>query len=189
MADAFVEACRKTHPADRVATVDVFGKDLPVFDGPILDAKYAILHGQPQSPQQREAWKAVEAIIREFTSADRYVLAAPMWNFGIPYRLKQYIDILVQPGCTFSYSPAEGYKGLVTGKPILLVCARGGEYSQAGSAALDMQKPYLELILRFIGFADIRSLLVEPTLAGGPDVAKAKTLSAIEQARKLAESF
>jgi FMN-dependent NADH-azoreductase len=47
-----------------------------------------------------------------------------MWNFGIPYVLKHYIDILVQPGDIFSYPPDTGYSGHVTGKPVMLVCAR-----------------------------------------------------------------
>ena len=51
-----------------------------------------------------------------------------MWNFGIPYILKHYIDLIVQPGLTFSFSPSEGYKGLVTGKPVTVVYARGGAY-------------------------------------------------------------
>lgn len=56
-----------------------------------------------------------------------------MWNFGIPYRLKQYIDILVQPGYTFSYSPEQGYTGLVN-KPAAVVYARGGDYSSKEAA-------------------------------------------------------
>ena len=28
-----------------------------------------------------------------------------MWNFGIPYALKYYIDAIVQPGYLFQYTP------------------------------------------------------------------------------------
>ena len=37
--------------------------------------------------------ESVETLIADFTAADKYVLATPMWNFGVPYRLKHYIDL------------------------------------------------------------------------------------------------
>jgi len=36
---------------------------------------------------------------------------------------------------------------------------------------MTLQRPYLEAILRFIGFDRIETLVVEPTLLGGPAVA------------------
>ena len=32
-----------------------------------------------------------------------------MWNFGIPYKLKQWIDVITQPGLAFRFDPAQGY--------------------------------------------------------------------------------
>jgi FMN-dependent NADH-azoreductase len=40
-----------------------------------------------------------------------------------------------------------------------------------------------------MGFTDIRSLIVEPTLEGGPDVAKSKREAAIERAKQVAREF
>jgi len=129
-------------------------------------------------------------VIEQFTSADKYVLAVPMWNFGIPYRLKQYIDLLVQPGYTFSYSEDTGYQGLVVGKPMLAVYARGGEYPVGGGTeAFDLQTKYIELIFGFIGFKDIRSVVVEPTLQGGPVVTEAKRQGAIGKVKEIAAVF
>jgi FMN-dependent NADH-azoreductase len=190
VADAFVEAYRTTHPQDAIATLDVFNASLPAFDGLAVQAKYTILHGKTHTPEELKAWKAVETVIKDFVSADKYVMAVPMWNFGIPYRLKQYFDVIVQPGYTFSFSPAEGYKGLVTGKPMLVAYARGGAYPPGSDdAAYDLQKRYMEVILGFIGFTDIRSIVVEPTLAEGPDAAAAKRDAAIRTAQEMARSF
>lgn len=190
VADAFVEAYRANNPNDEIVTLDIFKSDLVPFDGLAVQAKYTILHGQKHSQEELNAWKAVEAIIEEFKSADKYIMAVPMWNFGIPYRLKHYIDVIVQPGYTFSYTPEEGYKGLVTGKPIFVAYARGGEYPPGTDyEAFDLQKRYLEVILGFMGFTDIRSIVVEPTLMDGPEVAKAKQESAIEKAKQMAKDF
>lgn len=190
VADAFLETYKSKNLKDEIMTLDIFKKDMPTFDGFTLQAKYAILNGKEHTKEEKNAWSAVENAVNEFKSADKYLFAIPMWNFGIPYRLKQYFDVIVQPGYTFSFSPQEGYKGLVTGKPVVCVYARGGEYAHGTQAeGLDLQKKYMDIILGFIGFKDVRSIIVEPTLAGGPQVAAKKQEEAINNARKIAEKF
>ena len=190
VADAFIEAYKQKHPDDKIVTLNVFDASIPSFDGLAVQAKYTILHGRSHSEEELEVWKNVEKVIEQFTSADKYVLAVPMWNFSIPYRLKQYIDLLVQPGYTFSFSEDKGYEGLVVGKPFLAVYARGGEYPAGSEAeALDLQTKYVELIFGFMGFENMRSVVVEPTLQGGPDVAKSRQQKAIDQAREMAVDF
>jgi len=190
VADAFVDEYRKANPGDEIIVENVFAMNLPAFDSVEVNAKYSILHGQKHTADEERAWKRVEAVISEFKSADKYVLAVPMWNFGIPYRLKQFFDIIIQPGYTFSFSSEEGYSGLMTGKPIFVAYARGGEYP-AGSEreAFDLQKKYVELALGFIGFTDIYTSIVEPTLQGGPDMAKVKREEAIAKAKEIVKSF
>ena len=190
VADAFLNSYQEGHPSDEIITLDLFGVELPPFDGLLVNAKYNILHGKPHPLEEAEAWLRVEDIIARFKDADKYVLATPMWNFNIPYRLKQYIDIIVQPTYTFSYSPEEGYKGLVTGKSIFIAYARGGEYLPGTPVeAFDFQTTYLEFILGFIGFTDIRRVIVEPTLERGPEVAQARRRAAIAQAQTMAKDF
>lgn len=190
VADAFIETYRQNHPNDKIITLNVFNDPIPHFDGLAVQAKYTILHGQSHSKKEQQAWKNVKEVIEQFISADRYVLAVPMWNFSIPYRLKQYIDLLVQPGYTFSYSQEEGYKGLVVGKPLLAVYARGGEYPVGSKSEMfDLQKKYIELIFGFIGFENVRSVVIEPTLQGGPEVASARQREAIDKAKEIALTF
>jgi len=189
-ADAFMEAYTEVHPDDDIIKFNVFDKDLPIFDGPALQAKYAILHGLKPSDQELAAWKAVEMIIEEFKAADKYVFAIPMWNFHIPYRLKHYIDILLQPTYTFKVTEEGGYEGLVTGKPVFIAFSRGGQYEAGTPAeAYDFQTKYVMGILGFMGLTDIRSIVVEPTLAGGPDTAKEKRAAAIAKAKEMARDF
>ena len=153
-------------------------------------AKYKVIHTEEHSKEDREIWAKVVSVIEEFKSADKYVMAVPMWNFSIPYRLKQYIDILVQPTYTFSVTKSGSYEGLIKDKPVFIAYSRGGRYLRGtGAEAFDMQTKYLELILGFIGFVDIRSVTVEPTLAGGAEVAKQRRAEAIEEARKMAKEF
>jgi len=169
VAERFLAAYRAAHPEDTVETLDIWEADLPAFDGATIDAKYAVLHGAEKTPAQQAAWDAVVALADRFKGADKYLLSLPMWNFGIPYRLKHYIDLIAQPGLTFSFTPGEGYKGLVTGKPAAIVYARGGAYGPGtGAEGYDQQSGYLRQVLGFLGFTDLREIFVEPTLAGGP---------------------
>lgn len=189
VAREFLKAYAESHPQDEITTLDLWASQLPEFHGGVINAKYRILHGQSHTPEEAEAWRAVEQAFAQFNSADKYLFSLPMWNFGIPYKLKHFIDVITQPTLAFSFSPADGYKGLVTGRPAAVIYARGGEYSSSPeAAAFDFQKPYFEMWLRFIGLTEIRSILLEPTLAG-PDVVEKVMAAGTELARNVAKNF
>jgi FMN-dependent NADH-azoreductase len=171
VARLFLDTYQTAHAGDTVDSWDLWAGPLPEFDGAMLDAKYAVIHGTGHSPEQAAAWDQVRRLVGRFTAADKYLISLPMWNFGIPYKLKHLIDVITQPGLAFSFSPATGYQGLVTGKPAVVVYARGGAYFPgSGAEAMDMQRPYIEAWLRFIGFTDLHAVVVEPTL-GQPELA------------------
>jgi len=189
VADAFIESYHQNHPDDEIKTIDIFQQELPAFDLPAATAKYKIMHTEKHTKKDRQIWAQIVSVIEEFKSADKYVMAVPMWNFSIPYRLKQYIDIIVQPGYTFTVRQDGSYEGLVNDKPVFITYARGGQYSTDAGKAFDMQTRYLELILGFIGLSNIRSVIIEPTLAGSADVAKQRQVEAIERAKQIARDF
>jgi FMN-dependent NADH-azoreductase len=190
VAGEFVDSYRKTHPDDHLEVLDLWKKALPPFDGNVINAKYRILHGESYTPEEKDAWKQVEDIIAHFKGFDKYLFSMPMWNFGVPYILKHYIDILIQPGYTFGYSSESGYTGLVTGRPVAAIYARGGSYP-AGTPdeAYDLQKHYLETILGFIGFTDFRSIIIEPTLMLGHEEYVRLIEEKKAEARALATQF
>lgn len=189
VAGAFLESYKTAHPDDSVDRLNVFEQDLPAFDGLTVQAKYTILHGKEHTAEERQAWDAVEKVITRFSEADKYVFSVPMWNLGIPYRLKQYFDILVQPGYTFTVNE-NGYEGLVKNKPAVVIYARGGSYtSEAGTEAFDLQKKYIELILGFIGIEKIHPIVIEPTLMGEPNDIEKLIDTSKQKARVLAGDF
>lgn len=189
VANIFLEEYKKQHKETEWKELDLWKDPLPEFDNDIIDAKYAIMHQQAHSEAQRKGWRVVEELIQQFKNADKYIFSLPMWNFSIPYRLKHYFDLLVQPGYTFTFSATEGYKGLILGKPVLVIYSRGGAY-YAGSGAenLDLQKEYMETVLKFIGFNKIQSIFIEPTLASEEQKMNAIQI-AKERAKQLAKEF
>lgn len=189
IAGTFISEYERSHPGDVVERVDLWDTSLPEFDGHVIDSKYVILHGLEHTDEQKQAWKAVENVISQFTGADKYLFSLPMWNFGIPYKLKHYIDVIVQPGYTFSFSPKEGYKGLMAGKPVATIYARGGAYGPGtGGESYDLQKAYLEHILGFMGFSNFQTILVEPTLSS-PEEKEKSMVAARELAKTIAVNF
>ena len=189
-AQAFLESYLDSHPGDEIETLDLARGEIPEFGVTAVSGKYRLMAGGSVTEQEAKVWEAIESTIRQLKGAHKLVLSSPMWNFGIPCRLKQYFDVVVQPGHTFSYSPEDGYGGLVTGRPAMLILARGGVYAPGSEAAvLDLQRPYVECILRFIGFTEIEAIVVEPTLQAGPEVAAQKLGEAIAAAREKAKTF
>ncbi|HLX01558.1 MAG TPA: NAD(P)H-dependent oxidoreductase, partial [Trinickia sp.] len=68
-----------------------------------------------------------DALIAELQAADIVVIGAPMYNFGISSQLKAYFDWIARAGVTFRYTE-NGPEGLVKGKKVFVVTARGGKY-------------------------------------------------------------
>jgi FMN-dependent NADH-azoreductase len=80
-----------------------------------------------------------------------------MWNFGLPSSLKAWVDHIVRPGKTFSYT-ASGAEGLACEKKAILVLASGGVFTQGPWKSWDTEEPYLRLILGFIGITDVQTV-------------------------------
>lgn len=183
LAGIFRDAYLNAHPGDEIRSINLWSLTLPEINGEALNAKYALLHGLKPTVKEAEAWQDIVRVVDQFKAADKYIFSVPMWNFGIPYKLKHYLDVIIQPGHTFSFSPESGYKGLVAGKSAAVIYARGGSYT-GDDAAMDMQKSYMELALKFIGITDVRSVVAEPTLGNTEEIE-----TGWEKARRLAEKL
>jgi FMN-dependent NADH-azoreductase len=190
VANAFLDSYRQALPDDRIEVLDLFQADIPPFLAPQAKAKYAVSAGQAPRNEAEAAWLGVIKTINHFKGFDNYLLSSPMWNFGVPYRLKQYIDVIVQPSLTVAYSPAKGYTGLVTGRPLILILARGGVYPTGNpSETFDFQESYLRCIFGFIGFTDIRTIYIQGTMQHKPEQVEADTRKAIAEASDAAMSL
>jgi FMN-dependent NADH-azoreductase len=164
-ADSFIARFEATHPGWDVDTLDLWRENLPDFDGAALEAKYTRMAGRGFSDPQRDAFAVIERMVVRLAVADRVLISTPMWNFGIPYKLKQYIDLIVQPGLTFSFDPDRGYRGLLKSRPTLVILASGGDFvTGMNRGRTDMATPYLRDVLRFIGLTDQRFILIGPTV-------------------------
>jgi FMN-dependent NADH-azoreductase len=188
-ARAFLSAYAESHPDDTIETVDLWTETLPPFDGTTIDAKFAVLRRNEFTPPQAARWRAVREVSRRFNNADKYVFSVPMWNFGIPYPLKHYIDVVTLAGENWTWTREDGYRSLLTGKKAVLIYSSAGAYPLALSPdPADFQKPYLRHWLSFIGIRDIEEINVAPTLAD-PEVVSRVRSAARARGIALAHSF
>ena len=183
IANQSLEQAKKNVPDIEIRHINLWNENLPEFNGEMLNAKYSVISGENPTGDQESAWTSVKDIFDTFNDADHYLFSVPMWNFNIPYKLKHYIDIVTQPGMSWSYNPDDGYKGLMTDKTATVIYATGDGYSEGtGFESYDLQKPYVNLWLTFIGFKKIDKVIIDRTLFDAETAEK----NALDIALKLA---
>ena len=188
LASTFVDAFTATHPGVEIDHYDLWDGTLPEFGPAAAAAKMAVFAGQTPQGEGAAAWAAARATFERFDAADRYLFSVPMWNAGVPYILKQFIDVVSQPGKVFGFDPVEGYTGLLTGRKAAVVHTsavygpgRGPEFGA------DFQAPVLADWLRWTGIDDIEEIHFRPNLAtADADIARA---AAHARARDVGKTF
>jgi FMN-dependent NADH-azoreductase len=186
---AFLGGFRKKYPACKIDELNVAIEKLPELTIKAIDGKYVLLSEKELTPELQIAWKNIISHIERFLSADGYLISTPMWNFGIPYYLKKYIDIIIQPKYLFRYTD-KGVEGLVKDKKMVVITSRGGDYNpESPFHAYDMQEPYLRTVFGFVGITDITFVHAQPMDAFGPEVRNKKIEEAEACARRVAEAF
>lgn len=189
VSEAFLDALKKKHPDWVIDELRLFREELPELTVKTVGGKYVLLAGEELTGDFKDAWRQVIAHIQRFLSADVYLISVPMWNFGIPYALKHYIDIIIQPKYLFRYTQ-DGVEGLAKNKKMVVVSSRGGDYSRESAAQkYDLQEPYLRAIFGFVGISEITFVNAQPMDALGEEVREEKIKQAVEAAKRLAGEF
>jgi FMN-dependent NADH-azoreductase len=154
LARKFLETWKNYHPDADITYRDLGLNPLPYIDETWVTAKFTL--PDQYTPELADAIRLSDELIDEFLAADRYVISSPMYNLSIPAVFKSYIDYIVRPRRTFTVDEGS-FKGLVTGKKILIATARGSDFRpESALAAIDFQEPYLRTIFNFIGITDIQ---------------------------------
>ncbi len=180
---AFLDAFRSAHPDCAVDELNLWAEKLPPLTIPVVRGKYALLGGKELEGPLRDAWADVIRQIERFLSADAFLVSTPMWNFGIPYVLKHYLDVILQPKYLFRYTET-GAEGLAKGKKMVVISSRGGDYGpESPMHSHDLLEPYLRTAFGFVGIDGIVFIAAQPMDAAGPEIAGA----ALEKAKLLAE--
>ncbi len=182
VSESFMAAFRKKNPGCAIDVLNTVTDGLGELTVKMVNGKYVLLGGKDLQGELELAWKPIITHIERFLAADGYLVSTPMWNFGVPYPLKHYIDLIVQPKYMFRYTD-KGPEGLAKNKKMAIVTSRGGDYSPGSPArSLDHLEPYLRAVFGFVGITDIVFINAQPMDALGADVQSKR----IEEAKRLA---
>ncbi len=196
VAQAFLESYQETHPDHDVEQFPLFQVDLPPFTAEGADQKMENIMNRFAGGDGIEAigeWAGVMAEIGRLERADKVLLSSPVWNYSLPYRLKHWLDLVVQVGVTVLVNEKFEYIGQLIGRRVQIITSSGSSYEErfplpTDGTKTDFMHPYLEHIFRFLGFEDIRTLRVHPTGIPGPDLEK-MVAEKEEEARAAAKTF
>ncbi len=110
------------HPDAAIIERDV-SSGLPVVDETWIGANFT--PGEARTSEQERKLEFSNELIEELRTADVIVIGVPIYNFGVPASLKQWVDLIARAGETFSYSES-GPKGLLEGKRAIVAVTSGG---------------------------------------------------------------
>jgi FMN-dependent NADH-azoreductase len=174
LANRIVERLRDADPGATLTVRDLGLSPHPVLDEAALGALFT--PASQRTPEQAARAALDDALIAEIQAADAVVLGVPMYNFGVPASLKNWIDAIAKAGVTFRYSE-KGPEGLLQGKQVYVALTRGGKYRNTPA---DTQVPYLKTVFGFLGMTDISFVYAEG-LAMGAESERHAISSAYEQ--------
>lgn len=165
LAAEFLGAHAAAQPDVSVDHLDLWQAALPAFGFHEASAKMVVFGGGAPDGEQIPAWAQAKVVFDRFAAADAYLFSVPMWNAGVPYILKQWIDIITQPGWVFGFTPTEGYSGLITGKKAAVVYT-SSVYAPGAPLAFgsDFHATFFSDWLRFAGITDVAEVRFQPNL-------------------------
>src|SRR5438552_6130979 len=174
LASRLAERLHETAPESTLTVRDLNKAPHPILDENALAALFAPADQRTQEQAARVALD--DALIAESQAADVVVLGVPMYNFGVPAPLKNWIDAISRAGVTFRYSE-KGPEGLLKGKKVYVALTRGGKYRNTPA---DTQVPYLRTVFTFLGLTDVQFVYAEG-LSMGIDAEQTAIASAYDQ--------
>jgi FMN-dependent NADH-azoreductase len=174
LANSLVERLRAEHPEATHTLRDLGVTPHPMLDEIALQALFT--PADQRTPEQAARVAQDDALIAEIQAADVVVFGVPMYNFGVPAQLKNWIDAISRAQVTFRYT-ANGPEGLLKGKKVYVALTRGGLYRDTPN---DTQTPYLQTFFGFLGMTDVQFVYAEG-LNMGPEAEQKALSSALEQ--------
>ena len=174
LAGTIVDRLKAGQPNAAVSVRDLAAQPHPALDEAALGALFT--PAEQRTAEQNARVALDDALIAQVQAADVLVLGVPMYNFGIPTQLKNWIDAIARAKVTFQYT-ANGPEGLLKGKKVYVALTRGGVYRDT---AADSQVPYLKMVLGFLGMTDVEFVYAEG-IAMGPEAEKQAIASALQQ--------
>lgn len=159
MYDAFMAAAGENKQLN-VTTYDLYNEDLPYIGQDLFGAFGKMQKGEALSESEGRLLAAKQKAMDAFAAADVLVFAFPLWNLTIPAVLQTFVDYVYAAGFTFKYNADGSMSQLMKHKKVVLLNARGGIYSNAQMAGMEMAVNYMRNVFSGVFGMDIMAEVV-----------------------------
>ncbi|GGH11641.1 FMN-dependent NADH-azoreductase [Paenibacillus segetis] len=195
MLNYFKKVYKEKHPNDEVIEqIDLYDVEVPVIDKIVLSAWAKQAEGKELTIQEKNVTDRMNEILKQFKSANKYVVVLPLHNFNIPSKLKDYIDNVMIARETFRYIETPMSNGRVSvgllddGRSVVTIQASGSIYTNKDFyTELDYSNKFLKSIFDIMGIEDFETVRIQGTaFLDRNEVLQKAYKEAKEQASKLA---
>jgi len=187
MYETFLNTYKEGNPNDTIIELDLFAEEIPNYGHTAITGVFKRNQGLDTTEDETAAADLVDQYVNQLFAADKMVLAFPLWNGMVPAPLVNYISYLTQAGRTFKYTP-EGAVGLVEGKKVILLTARGGVYSTEPAASAELALKFVANSLALMGVTNPETIIIEGHNQY-PDRAQGIIADGLEEVAKTAAKF
>ena len=159
----FVKYWVKVNPGSQVIFRELGTANVPHMTGEWISA--AFKPAADRKEEDRHALAISDTYVSELHQADVIVIGSPMYNWSIPSPLKAYIDQIMRINETWRPNKADPqypYTGLLKGKTLVLLLARGSAGYEVGeyNHHMNFQSTYLKMIFNIMGITDIHVIAI-----------------------------
>jgi len=123
-------------------------------------SKLNILKGSA-SQVDEELFTPVLTAAQAINLVDLVVVSTPMWNYSVPYVLKQYLDTVVQPGINFCDKSQASLENL-RGRHLVVFSSAGAVYDD-NTQLKDYLNPFLGQVFGLMGFDKQEFVFIQGT--------------------------
>ncbi|SIN67402.1 FMN-dependent NADH-azoreductase [Parasphingorhabdus marina DSM 22363] len=162
LADKFTDNWMSRRPHAGIVQRDVGRNPPPIISEDWIAAAFA----KTRSTEQERLLALSDKLIAEVNEAQLIVLAAPMYNYGMPAALKAWFDQVVRIDKTFTFDLARGdtpLKPVFSGKILVLLTSWGefgfgpGEHNEGR----DNLTPHVRTASQYLGVEEFHHIGIE----------------------------
>lgn len=160
----------KQNPGCQVEELDLYSDDIPELNDRIITGQASLIDRELANKlpkAKKDKYNRITDLCLQFISADRIIIAAPMWSLGFPSKLKTWLDDIILNGKTILINNGN-VNGLLGGmdKRVVFVQSSGGCYTKPLKSRLNYANIYLKHIFKTMGINEYFLLPVEGTSDG-----------------------
>ncbi|SDJ37580.1 FMN-dependent NADH-azoreductase [Salimicrobium halophilum] len=188
MYDTFLEQIEENQDLN-ITTYDLFEEDMPYFGQDLFSAIGKQQEGVELNDTEARLLQAKQKAKDLVAQADTIVLAFPLWNFTVPAKMQTFIDYLAEAGFSFRYTPEGQHQPLLTDKRVIMLNARGGNYSAPEMQPVEMAVNYVRNIFGMHFGMDIKKEVVIEGHNADPNAAETIINEGLEEVKKTAQTL